>query len=50
MRKPFNFFIGNILWILCLINVLRGNNVGVSILLLIAALSNIWIGMWGRDE
>ena len=47
MKRPFNFFIGNILWILCLTSVLKNNNAGVSVLLLVAALLNIWVGMWG---
>ena len=47
MKRPFNFFIGNILWILCLTSVLQNNHMSISILLLIAALLNIWVGMYG---
>lgn len=47
MKKPFNFFIGCVLWIFCLVNVLQHNHISVSILLLVVALLNVWVGMWG---
>lgn len=45
MKRPFNFFIGGVLWIQFLVGALHKDNIVVLILLLILALANIWIGL-----
>lgn len=47
MERPFNFFLGNILWMISLTEIMQNEHITIAYLLLIVALFNVWIGILG---